>query len=67
MFDVLDGGASIVKWTKKVLRYTKTISFLVKGPKVVGKRYLNWIVFYDDLYCCVKYSNIKHQVEIFNT
>ena len=55
MSDVLDGGASMVKWTKKVLRYTKTKIFLVKGLKVVAKRYLNWIVFYDDLYCCVKY------------
>jgi hypothetical protein len=60
-------GASMVKWTKKVLWYTKTIIFLVKGLKVVAKSYLNWNFFYDDLYCCVKYSNVEYQVEIFNT
>jgi hypothetical protein len=30
-------GASMVKWTKKVLWFTKTIFFLVKGLKVVAK------------------------------
>ena len=59
--------ASMVKWTKKVLCYTKTIIFLVKGLKVVAKSYLNWIFFYDDLYCCVKYSTVEYRVEIFNT
>ena len=34
-------GASIVKWTKKVLRYIKIINFLVKGLKVVAKCCLN--------------------------
>ena len=33
-------GASMVKWTKKVLRYTKTIIFLVKGLKVIAECYL---------------------------
>ena len=57
----------MVKWTKKVLRYTKTIFFLVKGLKVVGKRCLNLISFHDDLCCCVEYSNVGNQVEILNT
>ena len=35
----------MVKWTKKVLWYTKTIIFLVKGLKVVAKYRLNWIYF----------------------
>ena len=48
-----------------MLWYTKTIIFLVKGLKVVAKRCLNWIFFHDDLYCCVKYSNVEYQVEIF--
>ena len=61
-------GVSMVKWTKKVLRYTKTIICGVKGLKVVAKRYLNWtFLFYDDLCCCVEYSNVECQVEIFNT
>ena len=34
-------GASMVTWTKKMLRYTKTIFFLVKGLKVVAKRCLD--------------------------
>ena len=41
--------ASMIKWTKKVLRYTKTIMFLVKGLKVVAKHCVNWISFHDDL------------------
>ena len=58
-------GASIVKWAKKALRYTKTIIF-VRSLKVVAKRCLNWISFHDDLCCCVEYSNVETQVEIFN-
>ena len=57
----------MVKWTKKVLQYTKTITFLAKGLKVVAKCYLNWNSFHDDLCCCVEYSNVENQVEIFNT
>ena len=34
---VLEVGASIVKWTKKVLRYMKAMIFLVKCLKVVAK------------------------------
>ena len=30
-------GTNMVKWTKKVLRYTKAIVFLVKCLKVVAK------------------------------
>ena len=60
-------GANMVKWTKKMLWYTETIVFAVKGPKVVAKCCLNWISFHDDLCCCVEYSNIENQVEIFNT
>ena len=60
-------GASMVKWTKRVLRSTKTIIFLVKGRKVVAKCCLNWTSFHDDLCCCVEYSNVENQVEIFNT
>ena len=60
-------GASMVKWTKRVLRYANTIILLVKGLKVVAKHCLNWFFFYDDLCCCVQYSNVENQVEIFNT
>ena len=35
-------GARMVKWTKKMLQYTKTILFLVKGLKVVTKYCLDW-------------------------
>ena len=64
---IVHEGASMVKWTQKMLRYTKTIKFMVKGLKVVAKRYLNWISFHNDLCCCVEYSNVENQVEIFNT
>ena len=50
-----------------MLQYTKTITFLAKGLKVVAKCYLNWNSFHDDLCCCVEYSNVENQVEIFNT
>ena len=60
-------GASMIKWTKKVLRYTKTIIFGIKSLKVVAKCCFNWISYHDDLCCCVEYSTVEYQVEIFNT
>ena len=62
----LNMGASMVKWTKKVLWYTKTLFVLVKGLKVVAKHCLNWIFPHDNLCCCVEYSNLENQDEIFN-
>ena len=50
-----------------MLRYTKTIIFLVNGLKVVAKCCLNWISSHDGLFCRVEYSNIENQVEIFKT
>ena len=44
---------SMVKWTKKMLQFTKTIIFLVKGLKVVAKRCLNWISLRANLCYCV--------------
>jgi hypothetical protein len=38
-------GVSVVKWTKKLLHYTETIKFLVKGYKVILKFLLSWIFF----------------------
>ena len=35
--------------------YTIAMNVLVKCLKVVAKHCLNWISFYGDLYCCVKY------------
>ena len=35
----------MVKWTKKMLHYTKTIIFWVKGLKVVAKGYLIYNLF----------------------
>jgi hypothetical protein len=49
-----------------MLLFTKTIIFLVKGLEVVAIHYLSWISFHDDLCCCVAYSNVENQVEIFN-
>ena len=42
---MLHVGASMVKWTTKVLRYTNTMMFLVKGLEVVAKHCLNWVLF----------------------
>lgn len=56
------------KWTKKVLRYIKTIFVLVKGLEEVAKCCLDGIdFFHDDLYHCVNYSNKEDEVEIFKT
>jgi hypothetical protein len=60
-------GASMVKWTKNVPQYTKTIIFLVKGLKVETNCCLNCISFHDDLCCCVEYSNVENQAKIYNT
>ena len=63
-----NAGACMLKWTKKMLWYTKTILFfLVKCPKVVAKHYLHWISLHDDVCCCVEYSNVENHVEILNT
>jgi hypothetical protein len=57
--------ANMVKWTKKTFQCTKTISFRVKPLKVVVKCYFKLEKNHGALYCCVKYSNIEYQDEIF--
>ena len=57
-----------MKYTKnKMLWYIKTIFFLVKHLNVVAECCLNWPFFHGALYCCVRYSNIECQDEIFKT
>lgn len=56
--DVLQRGASMMKWTWKVLPNTKTIIVLINSLKVVVKCCLIWICFHDGLYCCVQYLNV---------
>ena len=48
-------SASMVKWTKKMIRCTKVIIFLVTCLKVVAKCCLNYNSFHDDLRCCVQW------------
>jgi hypothetical protein len=36
-------------------------------PKNSSKAFFNWFSFHDDLYCCVEYTTVENQVEIFNT
>ena len=50
-----------------MIQYIRTIFFWVKGLIVVARHCLNWISFHGDLSCCVEYSNVENQVEIFNT
>ena len=58
----------MVKWIKKVLRYTKIIIVFGQRHKSSSKALFQLEFFcYDDLYCCVKYSNVAYRVEIFNT
>ena len=58
-------GASMVKWVKIVLWYIKTIIFLVKSSSKVLLK-LDFF-FHDDICFRVNYSNVEHEVEIFNT
>jgi hypothetical protein len=60
-------GANMVKWTNKMLRYTKIIIPLVKGLNIVAKCCLNWISFHDDLCCCIGCSNVANHVEIIKS
>lgn len=41
----LQKGASMVKWTKKVLLYHETIIFFGEGLKVIAKWCWTWILF----------------------
>ena len=60
-------GASMVKCTKKVLRYTKTTQCFGHMPKRSSKLLFELDFFHGNLYCCVKSSNIECQNEIFKT
>ena len=50
--------ASMVKWTKKTLRNTKTMMFLVKNLKLVAKCCLNWGFFSILIYVVVLYTQM---------
>jgi hypothetical protein len=54
-------GASMVKWTKKVLLYPKAIGFFGQTLKSSSKMLSNFFsfLFHGDLYCCVKCSNVE--------
>ena len=64
MLMVLLMGASTIKYTEKVLLYTKSMMFLVKRLKAIAKCCSNWIFFNDALNYYVRYSNIRYQDEI---
>ena len=55
----------MVKWTTKVLWYTKTIIDVVKGLKVVAKCCVSWIFIHDDLYVVLNTQmwNIKLRLQ----
>jgi hypothetical protein len=42
-----------------MLWYFKSITILVKDLKIVENGSSNWILFYDDLFCYVEYSNVE--------
>ena len=53
---------------EKVLQYTTTMMFLVKLLKSSSKSvFFHFKTIYGSLYCCVRYSNIEYQDEIFKT
>ena len=57
---------SIVKWTKKMLQYLKTILvLLVKCLKLIEFFSLSWIYFHGVLYCSVEYLVTDDQDEIY--
>ena len=69
------GGSCILLWdqARSSVREkcsnirTKTIIFWVKHLEIIETYQLNWIFFHDTLYCCIWYSNMKYQDEIFKT
>ena len=55
------------KVDQKMLQYTKTTNFLVKGLKVVAKYYLNWFfLMMTSIDMLNTLDNVDYQVEIFN-
>ena len=53
----------MVKYTGKVLRYTKTIIFFGQVPKGSSKILFKLdfiVIFHGAPYCCVRYSNVKY-------
>ena len=60
--------ASMVMFTENVFWYTKTIIFLGKMSKSSSKVLFQFgLFFHGALYCCVRYSHIEYQDEIFKT
>ena len=57
-------GASMVKWTKKVLQYKFRPLLVKRSSKALFKLDISSP---DDLCCCVEYSNEENEVGIFNT
>jgi hypothetical protein len=57
----------MVNWTRNFLRYTKKPYSFGQTPQSSSKVLftLDFLNIYGDLYCCVKYSNIEYQDEIF--
>jgi hypothetical protein len=55
----------LVKWTILVLKDTIAIFVFVQRPKDNSKVLFKLEFFDYDLYCCVEYSNVEYQVEIF--
>ena len=58
-------GASMVNYIEKVFQYTKNHNFLGETPKSSSKVLFKLEFFHAILYCCVRYSIIKYQDEIF--
>ena len=60
--------ASMVKWTKIVLWYTKAMVFLGQRSKGCCKVLFEMDSFsWSPLLCGVEYSNVEYQIEIFKT
>ena len=55
------------KYMEKMFHYTKTINCLGQTTKSSSKVLFKLDFFHGVLYCCVRYSNIKCQDEIFKT
>ena len=67
MLMVLLMGVITIKYTGKVLHYTKTQLFLGETLKSSSKVLFKLDCFDASLYCCVRYSNIEYQGEVFKT
>ena len=57
----------MIKYTEIMLWYTMSIMYFDETPRGSSTLFFKLDFINDALYCCVRYSNIEYQDEIFKT